>query len=500
VYTEQQLRFSVDFLEKIAQVLEFARQVELKHELCALLTACMERMPTPWKTELVYSDWDATVSRLYRTVEAWAAKAKHTVPAYRALAALLSVFIYSGNSKQSVRYGPGLIETLLKYCRDKTTRGAMLIAFQRVVSATVRSTLPGKASKPLLPKIKQGLKQLVVDSFCDDKTRAETGETLGFLVDIAVLLGSRDIVLGPHSTDGLDFVMEQLVAPALSWPQGELDETCRILFGLRAFLQVCRSYEGEMFTQKPSEPRVAVHQPSPRMEPRLLRHARKMASLIPALLSRCVTELDRQSISASADAAPNDRYAGVVMVTVDLLKSIPLLCPGHGYSALQKIILKLSVHPDETICEEACAALIRLLRMWPPLRSTIVTSVSHNLLTESVLRQSDWLIKRVEFVRFLVEEWVKLWGGVLDGNGATFHSITEEWVGLSSGQGNTADSKQTSLHDTPIATVDSVALYLLCSTSIKVRFFSFAARESITSLSPEFWPNRSVSELIVSFT
>jgi len=140
IYSEQQLEVSLDFLTKIANVMDVARSSERKHELCALLAACLERLPTKmaWESGLNYCDWDAIVLRLFDKVKSWAAKAKHAIPCCRAMAALLAVFSDKGTQQMReliAERGVETVQMLQKHCRDKATRGSMLVGLRCILAS-----------------------------------------------------------------------------------------------------------------------------------------------------------------------------------------------------------------------------------------------------------------------------------------------------------------------------------------------------------------------------
>ena len=286
----QQLDYSIDFLTKIASLMEQQRiPMELKHELCALFAAVLERIPPDERVNRSDDDkngvdcsaWDAVVVRLYTKIGEWAAKAKHIVPACRALAALLSAL-----STQSVgigpiqQYGPSLIDRLVKNSADKALRSVMLASFRAIVKIRLSLPVRQEAMATLLAHAEDGVKRLVALNFGDlkdkekKKSKEDTSMTqaqLELLVEMAVLLGARDRGRASHTESaGLEFIIEGLIVPALSLKQksGQKTEDMHLLFGLRTFVGICREYEAVFF--KPSA-ELVVFTPTA-MDPRLQRY------------------------------------------------------------------------------------------------------------------------------------------------------------------------------------------------------------------------------------
>jgi hypothetical protein len=497
-----QLDYSVDFLTKIATLTEQQRvPMELKHELCALLAACLERIAADQSVRRAVmtedssggraeglpaaqtSAWDHVIARLYRKVNEWAAKPKHAGPACRALAALLISFSTDSYIKQlNEQNKQPLIQLLVKNCGDRSLRTVMLASFRAIVRLS--SPARGFANSKIVEDIELGLVQLECDSFRRQDTKGKakskednslTAAQLELLVETVVLYGARDRERTSHTeSSGLNFVIEHLVVPSLNRTQesGQRTDDNQLLFGMRTFLGICREYEALFF--KPG-PEVIEFNPKVVMEPRLQRYARKLGPQLSALLTDYTTELTRN------DQPP----ASAAQVAIALVHCMPRTIPLMPYEKLQKCLLTLIVGMQKEVREAAQACFLRFVRMWPPLRLTIVKA-----LCETIVRHKDSgtshdnnrILCAVRSLQDVVYEWTALGNftrrtGYDDGSVGTFHGIREDWAG-------SAKNENWFVTDPSVVTVviDSTALYLLCSTHPVIRLCGFDLLQSSDGL------------------
>ena len=468
-----QLDYSIDFLTKIATLMEQQRiPMELKHELCALFAAVLERIPPDMRVNrsddvkigVDCSAWDAVVVRLYRKISEWAAKAKHVVPACRALAALLSAL-----STQSVgigpiqQFGPSLIQMLVKNSADKALRSVMLASFRAIVK--IRLSLPVKeeALLTLADHAEKGVMQLIALNFQTSpkdkekkKSKEDNGMTatqLELLVEMAVLLGARDRGRASHTESaGLDFVIEKLIVPALNQKQqsGQTTEDMHLLFGLRTFVGICREYEAVFF--KPSA-ELVVFTPRAIMEPRLQRYARKLGPQLSTLLSNKYSDLhkkvtqpdgkrlrrrDSEDLVSTEGKRPTEveKISGPAQVTIALLQCIPRAVPLMPYEKMQKCIIALLVGTQKEVRDESVACLKRFVRLWPPLRVTIIKALCNLIVhhPDSGTENTNRIMLAARSLNMMVDVWTQMGNltrssGYDDGSVGTFHGIREDWAG-----------------------------------------------------------------------
>ena len=457
IYSRQELKNSVGFLQKLSDVMELGHLPgELKHELCALFTACMERVPTKiaWESGMDFEAWDSVILRIFNKIKgSWTSKTKHILPACRALAALLGAFSRANgeDSTLATLHGPDLVNMLLKHCRDKALRGGMLICLRRILASRVYPTDKVASVDNLVLLMQKGVGQ-VVDTFREE--RADNFHDCERMIDFVVLLGT----MTPSS---LDFAMDFVVTPALQTSDDHGSDNIVLVLAFRTFVGICQVYEHEKYnTDQATRTRNSDWSGnSADTEPRLLnRLSRRVGSLMPVLLARCVADCKAASHSTGTDVQHKYAY----QVAVAMLQCIPRAIPRMPRQDFQISVATLTLHTDADVRIAACAVMKRLLQLWPPLRAPIV-SVTCDFLGMIAEREFSVLERAARQLCELVGEWAVLGDRVPLTEAAvskTFHMISEEWAGEHQSH---EDVRQC------IAFVDSVALFLLCSTSIPVR-------------------------------
>ena len=501
----QQLDYSVDFMTKIVTLMEQQRlSTELKHELCALLVACLERIPTDESMrqtvrrdgEGTGSDhssavvglraWDRVVARTYQKVSEWAAKPRHLAASCRALAALVVSFSTEADGVQEHKHklAQALVQLLVKNCSDRSLRGVLLASIRTVIKLRLSSHVRGFVDLGLVKAVEFGLVHLVAEIFRrpDSKSKAKDREEgpvltvaqLDLLVEAAVLFGARDRGRATHAeSSGLNFVIEQLVLPSLDRTQnsGQRTDEMQLQFGMRTFIGICREYEVLFFS--PGSPEVAAFNPKVLMEPSLQRHARKVGPYLSMLLTHYSGELARQgSIQPESSLAQ--------MVTT-LVGCIPRAIPLMPYEKLQKCLIMLALGNVKEIRDAVLACFVRFVHVWPPLRSTIVRAFCDEIIRQQnsgATRDNDRILRAVRNLKVIVDEWAMLGDFTRrpqyeDGSEGTFHGIRQDWAASAEGETSflTDPTKGT-------VVIESTALCLLCSTHPEVRWYGFELLQS----------------------
>eukprot|EP01052_Picozoa_sp_SAG31_P050351 SAG31_NODE_11450_length_1028_cov_1.711518_2_plen_188_part_00 len=112
--------------------------------------------------------------------------------------------------------------------------------------------------------------------------------------------------------------------------------------------------------------------PKPIMNAQLLRHARKMGSVLGKLFSTCISDIrsNVQHVHGTPDEPPM-KAETIISAIID---SIPRALPLVPCVELQETIAVLSVHPNiyANIRPAAFEAARRLFRAWPPIRSSMI--------------------------------------------------------------------------------------------------------------------------------
>ena len=218
------------------------------------------------------------------------------IPTLRAQSALLAAF--TSESAFSQLHGPSLIARAASTSADRGTAFASLLCIVRAASA--RPGHPGCAQR--VENCRAAVLSIVDQLYsyrgkgAVDHTDAD-GDQQSLLVELCATLGAQDYrPLARHDKSeldtSLDWLFERIVTPAL----GEQRTQESILFGLRIFVRVCRTFE--MLTEEQNGGRKAA------MEPRLLRHSRKLGPRLSALLKHQRQQLRAPSFPVCHEPSP----------------------------------------------------------------------------------------------------------------------------------------------------------------------------------------------------
>ena len=455
---QEELDYSVQFFNQLLDILtEHRAEMDLKHELCFLITACMERVPLKLlgAEGMEWAGWEAVCNRMFRQTSEWSKKEKHMIPTLRAQSALLAAF--TPESAFSQLHGPSLISRAASSSVDRGTAFASLLCIVRAASAR-----PGHPDCAQRVENCRAAVLSIVDQLHSYRGKGAVdhtdagGDQQSLLVELCATLGAQDYrPLARHDKSeldtSLDWLFERIVTPAL----GEQRTQESILFGLRIFVRVCRTFE--MLTEEQNGGQKAA------MEPRLLRHSRKLGPRLSALLQ------------TSAPA-----------VACSVLSCVPRAIPMTYEKLREEIYSKLlkATGSDEGVREAASAALLRLLRVWPPLRSSLVQSLCDHMCSFVHTRlaalpeagdNDDGILSATSCLLSLIDEWSGIGMRVVTSEPeAMLHAIRADWT-------ETETETETPAHIA--AVVDSTALFLLASVpSLRMRSAAFRLLRASASL------------------
>lgn len=127
--------------------------------------------------------------------------------------------------------------------------------------------------------------------------------------------------------------------------------------------------------------------------------------------------------------------------------------------------------------DEAVACLKRFVRLWPPLRATIVEALCDLAAHHSdsgTANDNNRILLAARSLHTMVDVWTQMGNltrssGYDDGSVGTFHGIREDWAGGSKDAGGGKDGSALVTNPTLVTLIDSTALYLLCSTHAEIR-------------------------------
>lgn len=410
-----------------------------------------------------------------------------------------------GHQNYVAEHGQELIQNLLQYCKDKNSRCGMVAAMQCILRSQLNSLSKNRdlESRLNLVETLQDAAQHIVNSYVL-KSGVESTEVLNRIIGFVVMIGARDQLSGPHATDGLDFVMEQLVVPALAWRHRETSTA--IMFGLQSFIGICQEYENRSTKSESGSSskfnswsdsdvhRVVARANGPTMEPRLIRHARKIGSLLSTIWAHCLDSNPNESITSLTDSTATDAYRSITHATTVTLNSIPRVIPRIACKTLLRNMADLIGHKEPQVWQASNSSLHRLLQLWPPLRPQLILAVCTSSMN---LRDSSCTtaLRLAKLICSLLEEWERLGNKVLVNAANFYHTISEEWAGGT----DPSDASQNRTVQVALA-VDSVALYMLCSASVIARKLAFDMLQKSHKLIHKFHTDPKIHESLSLLT